>query len=214
MTIARVTMNTHTAPLPLLLPYPPPRSVPVNRVDVFRRRWVRGLGTGDLNVAHEDKDFYNAENRATRKAAGTTPEERSSFAENLLGRAPPDSCASTDGNPAATATAVVSARSPGANADAVDSSRCGLRLVDTFRKMHPKKTGVFSYWSVRAGNRPVNRGMRLDYCLASPRLVNGDFANGDVGCVHDAFVLDQDTVGVSDHCPVGVVIRLGDHHGE
>ncbi|CAN0346261.1 unnamed protein product, partial [Ectocarpus sp. 13 AM-2016] len=40
---------------------------------------------GDMNVAHEDLDFYNPEEKRTRKAAGTTPEERSSFAVNLLG---------------------------------------------------------------------------------------------------------------------------------
>lgn len=159
-------------------------------------------------MAHEDRDFYNSEKKATRKAAGTTPEERSSFAENLLGRSPPASCAATDGKSAA-----ASANAPVANSGAVDRRR-GLILVDTFRKMYPDATGVFSYWSVRAGNRPVNRGMRLDYCLASPKLANGDFRNGDVGCVHDAFVLDQDTVGVSDHCPVGVVLRLGDHYCE
>ena len=80
-------------------------------------------------------------------------------------------------------------------------------LVDTFREMHPSATGVFSFWSVRAGNRPVNRGMRLDYCLTSKTL-----ANGDCGVVHDAFVLDRDTIGISDHCHVGVVLRLGEHY--
>ncbi|CAM9202037.1 unnamed protein product, partial [Laminaria digitata] len=149
--------------------------------------YVRGLEkikpvvvVGDLNVAHEDKDFYNPEQKRMRKLSGTTPEERSSFARNLLGRDPPP-CGDGD----------------------------GLELVDTFREMHRGATGVFSFWSVRAGNRPVNRGMRLDYCLASKTL-----ANGDCGVVHDAFVLDRDTVGVSDHCPVGVVLRLGDHYPE
>lgn len=82
-------------------------------------------------------------------------------------------------------------------------------MTDTFREMHKHTTGAFTYWSVRARNRSLNRGMRLDYCLASRALVDGA-----VGSLHDAYILDQDTLGVSDHCPVGLVIRLGDHHAE
>lgn len=36
--------------------------------------------------------------------------------------------------------------------------------------------------------------------------------NRECGVVHDAFVLDRYTVGISDHCPVRVVPRLGDHY--
>ncbi|EEH53176.1 uncharacterized protein MICPUCDRAFT_5836, partial [Micromonas pusilla CCMP1545] len=32
---------------------------------------------------------------------------------------------------------------------------------------HPDATGWFTYWSQRVGNRPVNRGLRLDYFVAS-----------------------------------------------
>lgn len=172
-----------------------------------------------MNVAHEDGDFYNPEQKRMRKAAGTTPEERSSFAVNLLGRDPPPSCCANDDDNASSA----SKTSGGSGSDGF--------LVDTFRERHPDASGVFTYWSVRAGNRPVNRGMRLDYCLASRALVrNGGGADGQRGgegvarggggeaggrgVVHDAFVLDRDTVGVSDHCPVGVVLRLGDHYPE
>ncbi|CAM9720188.1 unnamed protein product [Ectocarpus sp. 6 AP-2014] len=171
---------------------------------------------GDMNVAHEDVDFYNPEQKRTRKAAGTTPEERSSFAVNLLGCHPPPSCAAAlavDTTSAADDSFRSSAASSGGGGEAGgggDGNKAegsGCSLVDTFREKHPKVTGVFSYWSVRARNRPVNRGMRLDYCLASRGLVGGDG-------VHDAFVLDRDTVGVSDHCPVGVVLRLGDHYPE
>ncbi|CAM9187761.1 unnamed protein product [Ectocarpus sp. 12 AP-2014] len=189
---------------------------------------------GDMNVAHEDLDFYNPEERRMRKAAGTTPEERSSFAVNLLGCHPPPSCAAAvavDTIPRPSDKSRGSSSSPLPPSAADDSFRfsaassgwgeeagdgggdgkkaegSGCSLVDTFREKHPKATGVFSYWSVRARNRPVNRGMRLDYCLASRGLVGGDG-------VHDAFVLDRDTVGVSDHCPVGLVLRLGDHYPE
>lgn len=165
---------------------------------------------GDMNVAHEDRDFYNPEQKRMRKAAGTTPEERSSFAVNLLGRDPPPSCCGDD---------EVSGASNNLGGN-------GGFLVDTFREKYPEASGVFTYWSVRAGNRPVNRGMRLDYCLASRALVGsggGAEGNGEAGeggewggrgVLHDAFVLDRDTVGVSDHCPVGMVLRLGDHVSE
>jgi exodeoxyribonuclease III len=36
-------------------------------------------------------------------------------------------------------------------------------FVDTFRYLHPAAMGCFSYWSQMAGNRPFNRGLRLDY---------------------------------------------------
>ena len=167
-------------------------------------------------MAHEDKDFYNPEQRRTRKASGTTPEERSSFAINLLGRDPPPSCLSADSKSALPPTHTAGRGEGGGDAGPAALERQGrvasgvadgLVLVDTFREMHPGATGVFSFLSVRAGNRPVNRGMRLDYCLASKTL-----ANGDSGVVHDAFVLDRETIGISDHCPVGVVLRLGDHY--
>lgn len=167
---------------------------------------------GDFNVALLDIDFYNSEQRRTRKSAGTTPEERSSFAVNLLGRDPPASCAAggtSNETPPVPPPSPAVPKSPTAD---------GF-LVDTFREMHPDATGVFTYWSVRAGNRPVNRGMRLDYCLASRSLVSGAEAGGGGGgggggTLHDAFVLDRDTVGVSDHAPVGAVFRLGDHFPE
>lgn len=171
---------------------------------------------GDLNVAHEDKDFYNPEQKRMRKVSGTTPEERSSFARNLLGRDPPPSCLSAESKSGVPPTDSDEWDEGGGQARYASLGRQGrvasgvadrLMLVDTFREMHPSATGVFSFWSVRAGNRPVNRGMRLDYCLTSKTL-----ANGDCGVVHDAFVLDRDTIGISDHCPVGVVLRLGEHY--
>lgn len=157
-----------------------------------------------------------------RKAAGTTPEERTSFAVNLLGCDPPPSCAVASST-TSSASSSKSSKAIGAAAEGARGQNGGVRgddakdeassdgefLVDTFRELHPEARGVFSYWSVRAGNRPVNRGMRLDYCLASRALVSGE-----AGTLHDAFVLDRDTVGVSDHAPVGVVLRLGEHFPE
>jgi len=42
---------------------------------------------------------------------------------------------------------------------------------DGFRQKHPDARGAFTYWSIRAGNRPRNRGLRLDYVVVSSGLV-------------------------------------------
>ena len=43
--------------------------------------------------------------------------------------------------------------------------------ADTFRAFHPEAAGWFTYWSGRVGNRPKNRGLRLDYFVASARMM-------------------------------------------
>ena len=80
---------------------------------------------GDLNVAYDDIDFFNPQEKRMEKAAGTTPEERASFK--------------------------------------AWSTR--IEFVDSFRYLHPDAMHVYTYWSMRAGNRPFNRGLRLDYLL-------------------------------------------------
>lgn len=163
---------------------------------------VNLCASGDLNVAHEDIDFFNPSNKITLKAAGTTPQERGSFATKILGRDPPISCLDPPES---------SQRSPEQHGQGeYDSSGEGVALVDTFRALHPTAKGVFSYWSMRAGNRPFNRGMRLDYCLVSRVLADkpGRGNRRELGGIHDAFVLHSDMLGYSDHCPVGVVLRL------
>jgi exonuclease III len=65
--------------------------------------------------------------------------------------------------------------------------------------------------------RPFNRGLRLDYFLASAAMAPGGAGGAGAGAsgddatiprVHDAFICDADTNGVSDHAPVGVVLAL------
>jgi exodeoxyribonuclease III len=72
-------------------------------------------------------------------------------------------------------------------------------LVDAFRQKHPEASGVFSYYSQRVvQNRPMNRGLRLDYVLASPSLK-----------LADAFILSTDEAWpFADHSPVGAVFEL------
>ena len=75
-------------------------------------------------------------------------------------------------------------------------------LQDAFRAQHPTATGWFSYWSTRAGNRPFNGGLRLDYTAVSARLIG----TGAQLRVADAFIDDEGTLGTSDHGPVGIVL--------
>ena len=79
--------------------------------------------------------------------------------------------------------------------------------VDGLRHLHPTGTGIFSYWSIRAGNRLLNRGLRLDYTIVSKSLIELESAGPKLV---DAFVLDcEDTIpAFSDHAPVGAVISL------
>ncbi|EKX53575.1 apurinic/apyrimidinic endonuclease family member in base excision repair [Guillardia theta CCMP2712] len=62
--------------------------------------------------------------------------------------------------------------------------------VDCFRHLHGEDAkGWFSYWSVRAGNRPWNRGLRLDYFVASKSLCSQDSLPRVVDAdIHDEFV--------------------------
>lgn len=77
-------------------------------------------------------------------------------------------------------------------------------VVDSFRAIHPDATGVFSYWSQRAGNKPWNRGLRLDYWLCSEQMC----AEGaPAPALLDAFIVERE-MGASDHAPVGIVFSL------
>ncbi|KAH8074912.1 procollagen-lysine 5-dioxygenase [Aureococcus anophagefferens] len=79
-------------------------------------------------------------------------------------------------------------------------------LVDSFRRQHPAATGVFTYYSQRVvANRPANRGLRLDYVLATPDLLE----DGAAPALVDSFVLsDADTPQLADHTPVGATFVL------
>lgn len=69
-------------------------------------------------------------------------------------------------------------------------------LLDVFSDMHPDKTGWFTYWSVKAGNKPKNRGLRLDYVLVDKHVK-----------VLDAFILPEFAPN-GDHCPAGLIADL------
>lgn len=85
-------------------------------------------------------------------------------------------------------------------------------LVDTFRELHPSASGVFSYFSLRfAQLRPLNKGLRLDYVLASPSLCQhlkaAQLGDLPVPRLVDSFVLDEDEL-VADHSAVGCLLAF------
>lgn len=83
----------------------------------------------------------------------------------------------------------------------------GAGFKDSFRFFHPEAENCYTYWSVRAGNRPWNRGLRLDYFLASEGLFVEDAKTAKGPVVHDAWIMDGAVPG-GDHCPVGLVLSV------
>lgn len=76
-------------------------------------------------------------------------------------------------------------------------------FVDGFAQSHGEALGAFTYWSIRAGNRKTNRGLRLDYALVSESMLS---ASSKGPHFVEAFHLPDLAPG--DHCPVGAVLAL------
>lgn len=66
-------------------------------------------------------------------------------------------------------------------------------FVDTFRSLHPDKTEAYTWWTWRANARARNVGWRIDYFLASPKLMK---------YINTAEIHPEQTG--SDHCPVSI----------
>jgi len=64
-------------------------------------------------------------------------------------------------------------------------------FVDSFRHLHPDRSGAYSWWSYRAGARANNVGWRIDYF---------GVANGLADRITDTAIMPE--VHGSDHCPV------------
>lgn len=71
-----------------------------------------------------------------------------------------------------------------------------LGFVDTFRKFH-KEAGQYTWWPYFANARERNLGWRIDYGFVSKTFLSK---------LKDAFILPE--VKGSDHCPVGVEIKI------
>lgn len=70
-------------------------------------------------------------------------------------------------------------------------------FTDSFRHLHPKQTGAYSWWSYMANARDRNIGWRIDYFCVSDRLVDN---------IIDAKIYPE--VYGSDHCPIGLELSL------
>ena len=68
-------------------------------------------------------------------------------------------------------------------------------FTDTFRHFHPDATDRYSWWSYRFKARERNAGWRIDYFVASNRLVP-QLTGADI----------HDQVMGSDHCPVELTL--------
>ncbi|MEJ6583863.1 MAG: exodeoxyribonuclease III [Crocinitomicaceae bacterium] len=68
-------------------------------------------------------------------------------------------------------------------------------LVDTFRAKNIDEV-KYSWWSYRGGARDKNVGWRIDYFLASEKLVDR---------ISEALILND--VHGSDHCPVAIIMK-------
>jgi exodeoxyribonuclease III len=86
------------------------------------------------------------------------------------------------------------------NAFGVMMKEC--KMKDAFRHFNPTQTGWFSYWSQRAGNRPRNRGLRLDYFLASDGMFKH---NAEVKVISSGMLTEMEG---SDHCPVYITLDV------
>jgi exodeoxyribonuclease-3 len=68
--------------------------------------------------------------------------------------------------------------------------------TDTFRYFH-KEPNQYTWWDLKSGARARNVGWRLDYFFVTENLVSS---------VARAFIM-PDVMG-SDHCPVGIVLKI------
>lgn len=70
-------------------------------------------------------------------------------------------------------------------------------FTDTFRRLYPDKTGIYSWWSYRFHARENNAGWRIDYFLVSNNWANR---------IKSAEIYTEITG--SDHCPVGLELSI------
>jgi len=84
----------------------------------------------------------------------------------------------------------------------------GHSFVDAFRFFHPDAKGQFTYWSQRTFARKDNRGLRLDYFICSGDLFPHSSGGEGGPQVVDSFIVHEDTVGCSDHCPIMLTLRI------
>ncbi len=70
-------------------------------------------------------------------------------------------------------------------------------FIDTFRFQHPDVTDKYTWWSFMGNAREKNVGWRIDYFVISHSIENK---------LEDSMIFDH--VYGSDHCPIGVVVKM------
>ncbi|NXP67041.1 APEX1 lyase, partial [Chloropsis cyanopogon] len=70
-------------------------------------------------------------------------------------------------------------------------------FVDTFRHLYPEARGAFTFWTYLGAARARNVGWRLDYAVASRRLL-GDLCDCKI----------RSAAAGSDHCPVTALLAV------
>ena len=71
-----------------------------------------------------------------------------------------------------------------------------LKLIDTFRKLHPDEKDHYTYWSYMRKSRENNKGWRIDYFLISKNLESK---------LKKSYIL-KDQLG-SDHAPIVLELK-------
>ena len=163
------------------------------------------IWTGDLNVAFRDVDLYNPDAKHVPKVPGCTQRERDSFAQTLAAGPFVDTFRQQHGDGATGCYSYWSVRSNGR------PTNKGLRL-DYF---------IVSSCLVAGGRTPALHCRDEaggedggDGALCAGTSGDGS-CGGDGGgadklkvSVHDSQILDEATVGFSDHAPVSLVLQV------
>lgn len=68
---------------------------------------------------------------------------------------------------------------------------------DIYRRLHEGETDLYSWWSYRAASKERNKGWRIDYHMASPKLLKAA----------DEAIIEKEW-DLSDHAPVTVTYQL------
>ena len=72
-----------------------------------------------------------------------------------------------------------------------------LKLIDSFRILHPDEKDHYTFWSYMAKSREKNKGWRIDYIMVSSSIrENLQSANILSDVVH------------SDHCPIKISLKV------
>ena len=68
---------------------------------------------------------------------------------------------------------------------------------DVFRKLHPGEKDLYSWWSYRAASKARNKGWRIDYQMATPKLAE----------LASEAIIEKEW-DLSDHAPVTITYKI------